>query len=72
MLHQDVSDYDNEVTYLVIAWGQMLDHDLTFAALPKGNLCLKISPFAYLFFTLLTSPHVTFCCFLLTISQHKS
>lgn len=36
MLHQDISDYDNEVTYLVIAWGQMLDHDLTFAALPKG------------------------------------
>lgn len=41
MLHQDVSDYDNEVTYLVIAWGQLLDHDLTFAALPKGNLCLQ-------------------------------
>ncbi|KAJ6223481.1 hypothetical protein RDWZM_002026 [Blomia tropicalis] len=37
MLHQDISDYDNEVTYLVIAWGQMLDHDLTFAALPKDK-----------------------------------
>lgn len=36
MLHQDVADYDHEVTYLVVAWGQMLDHDLTFAAMPKG------------------------------------
>lgn len=37
MFHQDVSDYDNEITYLVIAFGQMLDHDLTFAARFKGR-----------------------------------
>ena len=43
MLHQDVSDYDNEVTYLVIAWGQMLDHDITFAAVPRGMLFFKCS-----------------------------
>lgn len=37
ILHQaDENDYDTEVTYLVIAWGQMVDHDLTFASMPKG------------------------------------
>ncbi|KPM07348.1 hypothetical protein QR98_0058390 [Sarcoptes scabiei] len=37
MIHQDENDYDREVTYLVIAWGQMVDHDLTFASMPKGQ-----------------------------------
>ncbi|XP_017485324.1 PREDICTED: peroxidase-like [Rhagoletis zephyria] len=49
MLHQDVSDYDHEVTYLVIAWGQLLDHDLTFAAVPRDKeekpiQCCKYPP----------------------------
>lgn len=59
MLHQDVSDYDHEVTYLVIAWGQMLDHDLTFAAVPKGTLLNlnfgKKSSFFVIFLHLLSS-----------------
>lgn len=37
VLHQDDNDYDHEITYLVIAWGQMVDHDLTFASMPKGK-----------------------------------
>ena len=45
MLHQEVSDYDNEVTYLVIAWGQMVDHDITFAAVPRGMFHFVLSVF---------------------------
>ncbi|KAH7642873.1 peroxidase-like [Dermatophagoides farinae] len=50
VLHQaDENDYDTEVTYLVIAWGQMVDHDLTFASMPKDKndqsiKCCKYAP----------------------------
>ncbi|CAG2104853.1 unnamed protein product, partial [Medioppia subpectinata] len=37
ILHQDISAHDRHLTYLAIAWGQMIDHDLTLAPSPTDD-----------------------------------
>ena len=37
ILHQDVSQPDAHITYLLVAFGQIIDHDLTFGPLTRGE-----------------------------------
>lgn len=37
-IHQDKVVHDHAVTIMLIAWGQILDHDITFTAETKGTV----------------------------------
>lgn len=36
-VHRDVDRPDNDLSILIMSWGQFIDHDLTLAAPPRGR-----------------------------------
>lgn len=42
-IHNDRVTHDHAVTVMLIAWGQIIDHDITFTAETKGKYSFKVT-----------------------------
>ena len=40
-IHSDMGGFDHAVSYMLVGWGQMVDHDMAMAAFTESKLNLK-------------------------------